>query len=229
MAVVIIGMHRSGTSLTAQILHDNGLYLGKPMEWLIGNESNKAGYFEFTKAVRLNNAVLEHLGGSWSSLPKSPVNWNKIPQVLINRGKDIVNYLSSQRHEWGFKDPRTTVLLPFWKKVLPSDCKVVFCLRHPSEIQDSLIKRGDKKSINWRALWVKYIQRGLVHTKTTNTHFVFYEDYFNKTEESIDKLLDFCGLENRGIERIDKSRKNKQLTLLHDEAEEIYNNLYTNN
>ena len=75
--VCIIGMHRSGTSMVANLLRRHGLSLG-PDECLLGaNESNQAGHFEHAGFVEINEALLKQLGGSWDNPPRLQSGWEQ--------------------------------------------------------------------------------------------------------------------------------------------------------
>jgi hypothetical protein len=65
--VLVIGMHRSGTSVVAGVLHDLGLSL--PRDLLVGGEDNPS-HNESSALTKANEAILGILGGSWDSPPE---------------------------------------------------------------------------------------------------------------------------------------------------------------
>jgi hypothetical protein len=231
--IVILGMHRSGTSLTAQCLSKNGLFFGKPEELpLLGNCWNPEGYFEFKKVVETNGAILEELGGDWIEVPKD------IHKKLLSLGnmesiKQTINYLSSNNGQyWGMKDPRLMLTYKLWNNFLPNH-KVVFCIRNPAEVVDSLIDRrpstfsvkGIKK---WTALWLEYMRRGLNQSKNSKRHFVFFEDYFNDNrEQTISNLLNFCELPIKETDIVKDSLRHNCLELGNNKADLLYQELYS--
>lgn len=139
--VIITGMHRSGTSLAAEMLHRAGLYLGKQTDWLPADDANPQGYFEHREFFRLNEEILLKGEGSWKRPPHLEPGWEKKDEYVEMQAqvKSLLKDLAV-RFPWGFKDPRLSVLLPFYRPLLP-DMKLVFCLRDPEEICASLKRR----------------------------------------------------------------------------------------
>ena len=139
MPVVVVGMHRSGTSLVASILESSGLHLGERL--VPANRSNVQGHFEDVDLVHFHRAALQALG-------HHPDGWDEVvlsemPDVLAARARALVDARSS-RPLWGWKDPRTTLFLPFWERLLP-EARFVFVYRNPWEVIDSLYRRGDER------------------------------------------------------------------------------------
>src|ERR1700722_18071970 len=127
--VCILGMHRSGTSCLAGSLEEAGLRLGDVFR--VG-QYNAKGNRENGRIMALQEAVLIHSGGSWDRPPEY-VSWND-----SNRAERD-NIISSYTDEpvWGFKDPRTILLIDFWREAL-SNLTVVGTLRHPRLVAESL-------------------------------------------------------------------------------------------
>ncbi len=79
MPIAIVGMHRSGTSMLTRMLHLAGLELG-PVDKLMGPAfDNPDGFWENLEFVHINELLLHHFGGSWSSPPAWPVGWTTDP------------------------------------------------------------------------------------------------------------------------------------------------------
>jgi hypothetical protein len=148
-ALVVAGMHRSGTSLVASLLHRGGCDMGEDL--LAGDSNNLPGYFEDLAFLDLNRRMLaatvspEHPGHpDWG--------WTEgaDPSGIDPRGLDafvadanaLVAYREAQPSaHWGFKDPRTTVLLDFWEGRL-TDARYVFVYRAPWDVADSMQRIG---------------------------------------------------------------------------------------
>jgi hypothetical protein len=138
-ALAIIGMHRSGTSMVAELCKSAGLHIG--IELVGAHESNPRGHFEDYDFYRFHEKVLDE-----NSRPPqgyepfdSPLNISdenrKLAQSTIN--------LRRQRHiPWGWKDPRTILFLRFWLEILP-EARFLLVFRHPSEVACSLERRGE--------------------------------------------------------------------------------------
>lgn len=133
--LIIAGFHRSGTSLTAQLLAHAGLFLGERL--LEENLSNKYGHFEDVEVKNLHGQILSDCGLDWrvtgSVLPVITDRvWSRIEALVESRG--------SAHRIWGFKDPRVCLFLPIWKYMLP-DAKVLAVYRNVEDSTHSLKKR----------------------------------------------------------------------------------------
>ena len=194
--VCIIGMHRSGTSMVANLLRRHGLSLG-PDERLLGvSESNQVGHFEHTGFVEINEALLKQLGGSWDNPPRLQSGWEQDPGLddLTRKARWLTEDFATYNN-WGWKDPRTTLLLPFWRRIIPN-LRYVICIRNPLEVASSLAQR-DGQSIPAAAhLWRQYTRHGILNTEGYPRILTFYEDYFCRPAQEINRVADFCGLRN---------------------------------
>ncbi len=135
--VIMTGMHRSGTSLTASLLQSAGMYIG---DRLMGsNTGNVKGHFEDLDFVDFHQSVLHSQGISvagWTKHKSLKVQ----PQYMV-AAQNLI--LGRKEHSiWGWKDPRTTLFLDFWSQLIP-DAKYIFVYRSPWEVVDSLFRRGD--------------------------------------------------------------------------------------
>jgi hypothetical protein len=197
-AVCIVGMHRSGTSLIAQLLKQSGLYLGSEDRLLGGNVGNRDGHFEHFGFIELNDALLAHLGGSWEFPPELPSGWEQAAALepLRSRARDLLRSFAG-KSPWGFKDPRTTLLLPFWRSLIPNLCFVV-CVRSPLAVANSLKARNKMPLGRGAYLWDRYLRASLADTANSRRLVVFYDHFFNDPEREIAALLDFCRLPANG-------------------------------
>lgn len=138
--LIITGMHRSGTSLTASLLQSAGVDLGK--EFNPSMESKVKEYFEDLAVVRFHENVLKahHLPPEgWVHLEKI----TQIPEPWLTQAKEIVASKRDTKGITGWKDPRGTLFLDFWQSQLP-EAQLIFLYRAPWEVVDSLYRRGDK-------------------------------------------------------------------------------------
>lgn len=135
--LIITGMHRSGTSLTSAILNKAGLHVGIRLN--PGAPGNPRGYFENLDFVRLNERILSSFG-----YPKEGWIFDHIDKIPAHFYEDALETitLNGTQNMWGFKDPRTTLMLDFWHEIAPQG-RFLFTARAPWQVADSLIRRGD--------------------------------------------------------------------------------------
>ena len=183
-AICIIGMHRSGTSMIAQLLHQLGLYLGPDSQLLGATSANTDGHFEHKGFLRINRALLEHFQGSWESPPRCDTGWqgDTALEQLRADARVLVDELSA-RPPWGWKEPRTTVLLPFWKSLVPG-LRFVICVRSPLDVAKSLAKRNGIPVQQGMFLWHRYTRAALEDSEGSPRLIVHYEDFFMEWDGS---------------------------------------------
>ena len=135
--IIITGMHRSGTSLTASLLESAGVEIG---DRLMGSDTgNSQGHFEDLDFVEFHQQVLRELDldiAGWTKDNRISVSSKHLPLAI-----DLV---TARRNYpvWGWKDPRTTLFLDFWSQLLPN-AKYIFVYRSPWKVLDSLFRRKD--------------------------------------------------------------------------------------
>ena len=133
--LIIAGFHRSGTSLTAQLLHRAGLFLGD--ELLDANPSNPYGHFEDRDVVNLHQEIFADNGLTWLvGEPFLPV----VRQPRWERMREMIERRNTGHRLWGFKDPRACLFIMLWKYLLPN-AKVLLVYRHFTGPARSLANR----------------------------------------------------------------------------------------
>ncbi len=143
-AIVVLGMHRSGTSVLTRGLHALGVHLGD--DFLDTKPDNPTGYWENSVIVDLNERILKLWGLKWESVSLIHRAQLESGELRILRD-EAVKYLQTHfiSHPlWGFKDPRTVRLLPFWRSVfqeLGVDDAYVVAIRNPLSVAASLLRR----------------------------------------------------------------------------------------
>jgi|AntAceMinimDraft_10_1070366.scaffolds.fasta_scaffold27521_2 hypothetical protein len=204
--IIIIGMHRSGTSVIGNILNELGVNLGKNV--LQGAEDNKGGFFENKKFIRMNNHLLALKNGSWDSPPsekkinslKKSEKIKKLIKKLINSEKDVI---------WGWKEPRTSLLLDLYYPYLKNPY-FIYCKRNPLAIANSLKKRNNfsiKKGLNLTKEYNYRIKKFINKIKCPVLK-IDYEDIIKEPQKEIKKIKNFLHIfYNKKIDVINKKLK----------------------
>ncbi|MGI9237292.1 MAG: sulfotransferase [Woeseiaceae bacterium] len=150
--VIVIGMHRSGTSLLAQQLEDLGVDMGK---WQARN-TNEAMFFRNRNQLLLSlahaswdnpNAFLRALGNpEWRRAFVRVVarDLGTIRTLNFLPPRMLARFLPEPSQFWGFKDPRTTLTLPVWLDIFPN-AKIINILRDGNAVASSLHQRGKEE------------------------------------------------------------------------------------
>ena len=193
--IFIIGMHRSGTSLVANLLEKAGIFLGESDDLLPPNFDNRYGFYEHKDFLKINDRVLKKFNLYWAST-KAP-DFNK--SIDLKKEKEIANKflkeLSSEHNIVAFKDPRATLTLPFWREIIDGDIKILFVKRNPLEISDSLKKRNSFSKEKSLSIWENYKRAGLENIKGLDTLFVNYDDILNNPFPNFVRMLKFLDIE----------------------------------
>ncbi|MGC9527242.1 MAG: sulfotransferase, partial [Limnospira sp.] len=148
--LIITGMHRSGTSLVASLLQSAGLHIGRRL--MPSTEFNPKGYFENLDFFEFHLDVLRSQGVNIDGWTLQETI--EVPDELLEKANQIVEQ-NSVSQIWGWKEPRTTLLLKFWADLLP-ESKFLLIYRSPWEVIDSLYRRGDEIFQEQPDLAVKY-------------------------------------------------------------------------
>lgn len=164
---VVLGMHRSGTSLLSGLLVNGlGYNVGGP---LIGSAfDNEKGFFELLDAV-LQNDEFMNLQRVWWSANMMAYDHEKALEHMktglakFDHGKKALAFLNDAGNSpWLQKDPRMCITLKTWLPLLNSEPAVLWTYRHPMEVAHSLMKREKGFTLDHGLrLWIVYNMLGL--------------------------------------------------------------------
>ena len=146
--VVVLGMHRSGTSCLAGALQLGGLYAGEVVEKA---PHNRRGNRENLEIQALNDDVLAASGGSWDDPPER-LAWT---DDQAGHRDGLIDRLSAGSPVWMFKDPRTLLVLDFWRQA-DVELVPVGIFRHPVRVASSLATRSPMRTARGLRLWRVY-------------------------------------------------------------------------
>ena len=187
-------MHRSGTSLVSEIVHRWGAF-GRAEDCLPSDKWNARGYWELSPLVDLNARLLREVGASWSCPPSFKDNNRLAGLAGIPKYREealsLLASMSSEKHGgWFWKDPRLSLLLPFWQQ-LWSGVHYIICVRDPGEICRSLADRDRLSFPVSILLWQRYMLAILEGTRNAPTLFVSYSALLRNPACECSRLLNF--------------------------------------
>jgi hypothetical protein len=164
-SVVILGMHRSGTSVMTRVINMLGLPLCDAKDFLSGPD-NPTGHWESASLMAINDQLLKLLGGKFDAPPRIEDGWEKYQDIanLYSEAASVFGRVYA-RSTWVWKDPRTCITLPFWRTIWPDPPVAVFVHREPLEISLSLGRRDGIGKAHCIALWERYARSGLHNAK----------------------------------------------------------------
>jgi hypothetical protein len=173
--IFVLGMHRSGTSAATRLVNLLGVPTCVVDDLMPETQDNPRGYWESSTLGRFNDRVLDELGCDWSCPPALEPGWEEGSGLEALRAEAAgVHGSVFPTDEWVWKDPRNTVLLPFWLRTLGVRPLAIFVHRNPLEVAASLGRRdGFGKALSL-ALWERYARiglRSLVGVPTLVTRF----------------------------------------------------------
>ncbi len=158
-AYVVLGMHRSNTSLVAGCLHQAGVDFGCHL--IPVNENNPTGYWELEALNRIHDRILREFGLAWDSPGVLPEGWMD-SEVVSRAREDLIELLEGEFEgsgDFGIKDPRLCRFVPLWRQIFEERgiiARWLFVIRHPDAVVSSLERRGDMPAARARALWASY-------------------------------------------------------------------------
>ncbi|MEM6844004.1 MAG: sulfotransferase [Bacteroidota bacterium] len=194
MIYIVLGMHKSGTSLIAETLHKSGINMVElPEEY---QDYKKGLKHERQSTSEINKEILR--GDVWDSMRDIPTH-TLLPSVK-KRMEEVIAKCNKESKDWGFKDPRTCLTYHYWKNMLPTH-KIVAIYRNPAQVishvfascrrPDKKLIRGFKSISNWKTY--NQLLLDIVRAKgSTDALLLNYEDFMS-SQQAIDKLANFTG------------------------------------
>ena len=178
---LVLGMHRSGTSVLARLLAAAG---ANPGERLVpGSHGNEDGHWEDAFAVETNERLLSALGYRWDDLRPLPRDWMRSEAAAVARAQ-IRDYLRSSlsKHPlWAIKDPRMCLFAELWLDAFAAEgCRPSALLlgRHPQEIAGSLAVRDGMANGKAMLLWLRHALDAERATRGLPRAFIGYDELF---------------------------------------------------
>jgi len=176
--VVVLGMHRSGTSAITRGLQALGVNLGEQLMPAVVNDNDK-GFFEDTDVNNFNVELFSAIGGDWDGYPAFPAS--VLPEEKLEMFKPrAIELICSKIGErpFGLKDPRIAPLLPFWQSVFERanlGVSYVIAVRNPMSVAQSLARRNGFDAEKSYFLWLGHMLPAVLQTRGCRRVAVSYD------------------------------------------------------
>ena len=178
-AIIVLGMHRSGTSALAGALGILGMRL--PSHLMPPTTDNPKGYFESEQIFAIHERLLAAAGTNWFGIEGLSADWIHSAQASAF----VDELVAAVRQEYGnaatfvVKDPRICRLMPLWRQVLDkvgAQARFAIPLRNPLEVAQSLEKLHGLSLAHGCLLWLCNILDAERETRGLRRVFVHYHD-----------------------------------------------------
>jgi hypothetical protein len=161
-ALIVLGMHRSGTSALTGTLHRLGVALGSNLMPPIPGDNDK-GFYENDDIVPVHERLFAALGSSWHDVSPPVEDWPHRPATQPFRAElgAVLAREFADAPLWGIKDPRICRFMPLWLDLLDAsgaEAKFLLIWRHPFEVAESLRKRQGFDRVKSYQLWFRYMR-----------------------------------------------------------------------
>lgn len=191
--LILVGMHRSGTSATAGALGALGFNVPSS-EVRMNSPSSNPEHWESHPLMLHNDDVLNLLGGSWDAPPELAPGWEHGPAMsLISDPTPLVGAAYPDAGPLVWKDPRACLLLPYWRPLIPGPQAAVFVWRPPMAVARSLQARDHLTLVHGLALWEHYNLAALEGLRGTDVFVIDYESLMADHRTVIGEMADWLG------------------------------------
>jgi hypothetical protein len=197
VCVLVLGMHRTGTSALARTLNLLGCDLPKTL--VPEAASNEAGHWESLPVCKLNDALLDSAGTNWRDFEPVNPDWFRSPRAAEYRVKGV----AMLREEFGesflyvLKDPRICRIAGWWAETIEASGAapaIISIVRHPVEVAQSLKKRDNFDVALGGLLWLRNTLDAEAQTRGLKRAFVSYDGLLDNWSEAIGRVQAALGL-----------------------------------
>jgi|TARA_R110002049_G_scaffold309015_1_gene515826 hypothetical protein len=195
--VLVLGMHRSGTSgLTGSL---GILGCGLPSSQIPKSNDNPKGFFESRPVAYFNDDLLKSGGLSWKDWAPMRPEWfsAKSTGSLKTPAATLINEEFGAAPIFAMKDPRICRLFPFWKKVFQAsgvDVVVLHAHRHPMDVAKSLMARDKLPLSQGLLLWIGHVLQAERDSRGCRRSFNRFGDLLANPVDTLRLVQDRLGI-----------------------------------
>ena len=196
-AILVTGMHRSGTSALTRVLNIVGCDLPKSLSR--PKRDNAAGFWESRAIMDLNQEILASSGSSWDDWRPFDQDWytSPISGEFRERAKKLIKGEFGSSPLFVLKDPRICRLLDFWIEIVDASGTqplVVLPIRNPFDVASSLQVRNDIDPFVGQLIWLRHVLDAEAASRGLKRAYLRYEQLLSEPQALIDRLGNDLGV-----------------------------------
>ena len=189
--IVVLGVHRSGTSAFARVANLLGCAL--PRDLMAASEGNSLGHWESNVVTTLNDQLLASAGSRWDDWLSLSEDWNGsvLREEFLDRAVDALRQEYGQSSLFVLKDPRICRIVPLWLEALTVlDVRPVVAMpvRNPVEVAESLAARDGSAPGHGLLVWLRNVLDAEFASRGLPRFMFSYEDLLNDWSTVAEKM-----------------------------------------
>ena len=193
VAILVAGMHRSGTSALTRVLNIAGCDLPKTLMNPQRYTGNVGGFWESQAIMDLNQEILASAGSSWDDWRPFDQDWYRSPLIdeFRERARELVQGEFGSSRLFVLKDPRICRLMRFWIQVIRAFGAlplVVSPIRNPLEVATSLQVRNDIDPAVGYLIWLRHTLDAEADSRGLKRAYLRYEHLLSDAQTVVDTL-----------------------------------------
>ena len=176
-ALLVLGMHRSGTSAVTRVVNMLGAEIGDNL--IPPGDDNPSGFWEHAEVVRINEELLRALGRTWYDMRDMPEGWldSAASKIAFEQAMQLIRRDFGASQLCAVKDPRMCLTARLWVNAFRAaeyEVGCLFVVRDPREVVESLHRRNDWPRASLYLMWVQYLLEAVARTQDCPRSMVTY-------------------------------------------------------
>jgi hypothetical protein len=190
-ALLILGMHRSGTSAVTRVVNLLGADIGKDI--LLPGHGNSEGFWEHFGAVQVDHDLLQAFGHTWFDIRRLPADWQQqtAGREALARARTIIQNEFAGKPLVAIKDPRICLTAPLWIEAFESfgfEVQCLFVVRDPREVADSLQAREKWPREPIFLLWAHYMMEAVLATRSCRRALITFDQLLDDWRSTMQRV-----------------------------------------
>ncbi len=195
--LLVLGMHRSGTSAVTRVLNLLGCAL--PDDLIGPSESNETGHWESVAAMQLNDAILASAGSNWADWGAINDDWHQsgLKAEMLGRISQVIQDHAALGPLFALKDPRTCRVADLWLAGMAEakvEARVLLMLRNPAEVCASLEERDLMAPGYGQLLWLRHVLDAEFYSRGVQRVVCHYDHLMRNWQGEVDRIKTGLGI-----------------------------------